>query len=186
MAGGLHEAQQVLPAEPEGGGGDAWVAADKFILHQLPVYDQRDMAVCVKEQLQSGYRAGNGLQIVPHVAAVGKGQPGAAQLGGEKFGLEGLVAGHHQQVEIGLLPVAQKQVLADVSAQHLFHLMAELDGVGVVVVHPDIGDFQLLQPVVDGQLLGDAAVGGAGGVAGLIDVHGIAPSVGRDDSARHI
>ena len=135
------------------------------------------MAVCVKEQLQSGYRAGNGLQIVPHVAAVGKGQPGAAQLGGEKFGLEGLVPGHQQQVEIGLLPVAQKQVLADVSAQHLFHLMAELDGVGAVVVHPDVWNIQLLQPVVDGKFLGDAVVRGPGGVVCGINAHGMPPDL---------
>ena len=53
--------------------------------------------------------------------------------------------------------------------------MADLNGVGVVVVHPDVGDGQLLQPVIDGELLRDAAAGGAGGVFGLVDVYTIAP-----------
>ena len=151
------------------------MAADGFVRQQIPVDDQLDMAVRVKQQLQGGDGAGSGLEIVPHVAAVREGQPGTAQLGGEELGLEGLVPRHHQQVEIGLLAVAQEQVLANFGAQHLLHLVAELNGVGAVVVHPDVGNRQLLQPVVYGDFLGNAVVGGTGGVSDGVDVHGVPP-----------
>ena len=179
VAGGLHKFQKILPFELEGGGGDARMAADEFAGHQVPVDDQLDTAFRIEQQLQGGDGAGSGLEAVPHMVLAGEGQPGAAQLGGEEFGLEGLVPWRHQQVEVRLLLVAQEQVFTDLGAQHLLHLVADLNGVGVVVLHPDVGDIQLLQPVVDGQLLGDAAVCGTAGVSGLIDIHGITPYLSR-------
>ena len=44
-----------------------------------------------------------------------------------------------------------------------------------VMVNPDKGNGQLLQPVIDGKFLGDAVVSGAGGIAVFIYVH-IGPS----------
>ena len=74
-----------------------------------------------------------------------------------------------------ILPaVAQKQVLADGAAQHLFHLMAEFDGVRVLVVHPDIGNTKLVQLVVDGQLRRDAFIRGPAGVLLRVDLHDLA------------
>ena len=82
-----------------------------------------------------------------------------AELVGATEELEAFVHTDGAFFQEGLLPVAQKQVLADLGAKHPLHLVADLNGVGVVVVHPDVWDGQLLQPAVDGQLLGDAAGG---------------------------
>ena len=151
------------------------MATDEFVGQQIPVNDQLDLMLGVKEQLQSGYGAGNGLKEVSHMAVIGEGQPGAPQLGGQEFGFKGLVARHHQQIELRLLAVAEKQIFADLRAQDRLYLLAELNGVGVVMVNPDKGNGQLLQPVIDGKFLGDAVVSGAGGIAVFIYVH-IGPS----------
>ena len=84
------------------------------------------------------------------------------------------MAVHKQQVKGGLLPVAQHQVLADGGAQVFLNGHTVLDGIGGVVVHPVIGDAQLVQQVIAGQLLGDASggVGGTAGIASGIDLHG--------------
>ena len=148
------------------------MAADGVAGQQGLVDDQLYLPLDVKEQLQSGDGARDGVQILLHVPGVGEGQPGAPQLGGQVLGLEGLVPRHHQQIELRLLAVAQKQVFADFAPQDGFDPEAVLHGVRVVVVHPGEGDGQLLQLVVDGLLLGDALVGGTAGVYGGIDVHG--------------
>ena len=90
----------------------------------------------VKEQLQGGDGAGDGIQIVPHMVRAGEGQPGTAQQGGQVLGFEGLVPRHHQQIEVGLLPVAQKQVFAHMDPQCLVHAPACLYGGHRLMVHP--------------------------------------------------
>ena len=111
------------------------------------------------------------VQQALHMLRAGKRESGAAQQRGEVLGLEGLVSRHHQQVKVSLLPVAQKQVLADAGPQGPLDEQAVLHGVGMVVIHPGEGDAQLFQFVVDSQLLGDTVIGGASLVDGGVDVH---------------
>ena len=94
------------------------------------------------------------------------------QLGGQVFCLEGLVSGHHQQIELRALPVAEEQVLAYFPAQDGLDQQAVLHGVGMVVVHPVKGDGQGVQGVGNGVLLGRALLRRPAGIAYRIDVHG--------------
>ena len=91
------------------------------------------------------------------------------------FVLNFLVFRHQQEIEGSFLSVAEKQILADLLAEHLLDGLAGLDGVGVVMVDAEIGDAEAAQQVIAALLLRQArsAVGRAPGIAGGIDVHGM-------------
>ena len=165
--------QEVGPGQLEGGGGKAGMTADEVPLHQLPVYHQLHLPLPVVHQLKGAGRPGGGPQQLHHMLRCGEGQPGAAQLGGDVLGFEGLVPRHHQQVEVGLLPVGEQQVLADGSAQHLFHRLAVLHGVGIFMVTPLVGDAQLIQKGVHRHLIGVALLRGRTAVYVGIHYHGL-------------
>ena len=128
-----------------------------------PVHHQPDPALRVIGQAQHAGRAGGAAEHGLHKLRRGEGEAGGAQLGAEDLGLEGLAAGHGQQVERRLLPVAEKQVLADGDAQHLADHIAVGDGVGGLVGHPSIGDVQPVQQGKGLQLHGGAALCRGGG-----------------------
>ena len=100
--------QQVLRPQAEAGVVLAGVAAEPGRVMDCPVHHQPDPALRVIGQAQHAGRAGGAAEHGLHQLRRGEGEAGGAQLGAEDLGLEGLAAGHGQQVERRLLPVAEK------------------------------------------------------------------------------
>ena len=93
----------------------------------------------VINQAQDGDAAGVQVQQRRHLLLVPEGQAAHPQLTGELLGLEGLVPRHDQQIKARLLPVAEKEILADMDPQDGVHLRADLHGGG--------GGFRVVRPV---------------------------------------
>ena len=93
-----------------------------------------------------------------HLLIRSKAQPGAAQLTGKVLRLEGLVRRHEEQIKVGLLPVAEKQVFADGRAEDSFDLAADLHGICRVMVHSCKHGALGFQRVIDGFLCVAAAI----------------------------
>ena len=127
------------------------MAADESILEKLPVHQQLHSMGLVIHQTHDADGAWMDVQVFQQKALVGKGQPGAAQLGGKILGAELFVAGHHQQIECGLLPVAQEQILAHLYIQGLIDGQAVFHGHSGGMVDALIGDVQPIQQPVGTQ-----------------------------------
>ena len=85
--------------------------------------------------------------------------------------MKGLVGPHAQQVEVCLLAVAEKEVLADGYAQHFADGRAFLHGVGGIAGHPVVVDAQGFQNTEGGVLLGEQFALGAGAMVQGRDFH---------------
>ena len=98
-----------------------------------------------------------------HQLRRGEGETGGADLGAEVLGVKGLVLRHGQQVEIGLLTVAEEKVFADADAQRVRNGGAGLHGLGRLVLYPAVRDVELVQK---GEALQNffGALGGGDGV----------------------
>ena len=110
--------------------------------------------VRVVHEAQHRGRAGGAVQQLPQLLLRGEGEPGGADLVAEVLGVKGLVGTHSQKIELGFLPVAEEEILADGHTQNLadggalFHVVGGLAGDPVVV------DAKALQSVEGGGLLG--------------------------------
>ena len=142
------------------------------LLIGLPVHYQLDLSLRVEEQGEDGGGAGVDVEEFLHGLRGGEAQPGTAQLVAQVLGVEGLVAGHGQEVKLGFLTVAEHQIFAHVHAQHGADGLAVLHGVGPVVLHPLKGDVQLRQGVKDDLLGLIQSLGGGLGIDGG-DGHGV-------------
>ena len=145
---------QICGLEPQGRGVDAGMTADILTLQHILVDEQLDMVVMVVHQTHDTQGAGGDVQIFLHIAVVGKAQAGGADLLGQGAGLEDLVAGEHQQIEGGVLAVAQQQILADGGLQHFVDGGAGFHGHGGLVVDALVGDVQGVQQIIDPDFLG--------------------------------
>ena len=105
--GGKDNLHQILGEDTQTGGVDAGMHANILALQNIRIHEKLYMVIFVIHQTQYTDRAGGDVQIFLHIAAVCKGQPGRADLPGKLLGLKGLVAGHHQQIKVSALPVAQ-------------------------------------------------------------------------------
>ena len=117
---------------------------------QVFVHQQLNVVFRVVGQAHDGRRTRCTVEVFFHVFRRRKAQTGNAQLTGKLFGLERLVARHHQQVEVRLLPVAEEQVLTDHRAQNSVDVLAGFHGVGVhpcMVGAPEL-DAEAVQQVV--------------------------------------
>ena len=105
-----------------------------------------------------------------HAVAIGEGEARAPNLVGEILRPEDLLARHHQQIVLRLLPVAQEQVFADDRFQHAVDGVAILHRVRCGVIRPLIGDAQAVEQVIDGDFAfkPPARVGGPA----LLKLHG--------------
>ena len=132
------------------------MAAEVFLLQQVPVHQQADGVIPVVHKAQDADRARGNVKIPLHMFRPRKAQPGRADLLGEELGLEGLLTRHDKQIETRLLPVGQKEILADLAAQQSLYQFAVRDGVGVLVIHPEVFHPQAVEEIVAARLLGDA------------------------------
>ncbi len=145
-------AQQVLGAQLDAAGVLAGVAAQVFAPQNLLVDDQAHPPLGVVHQAQHADAARVQVEELFHKSLPRKAETGHAQLGGEVLGLERLVPGHHQQIELGLLPVAEEQVFADEHLQHPVDVLADLHGGGGGVVGAQVLDPQPVQQIVGAHL----------------------------------
>ena len=98
---------------------------------------------------------------------------GGSDLLGEVLGLEGFVGVHQEKVKVGLLAVAQDQILADLGTQILLHLFTGGNGVGSNVIHALVRNLKGIQQVIAGHFLLQTARGvrRATGIQSGINVH---------------
>ena len=130
------------------------VAAEPFGVQHVFVDDQPDTVVSVVHEPHDADGAGLDVQELLHELRARKGQAGDAQLAGDLLGLELFVVLDHQEIEVCLLPVAQKQVLAnDRRRQDLVDLCAHLHGLRRFRVDTIIFKAKPVQEVVDPEFL---------------------------------
>ena len=110
------------------------MAAEARVFQNGLVNDQLHLVFPVVHQPQHAHGTGCDVQKPPHILRRGKRQPRHAELFGKVLRLEDLFARHHQKIEARLLPVAEKQILADFLSQHLLHRFAGFNCVREVVV----------------------------------------------------
>ena len=130
------------------------MAAEVLPCLYVLIHQQLHLIFSIIGKAHNGGGAGRAVQILLHILGRGKAQAGNAQLMGKLFGFEGLVPGHHEQIEVRLLPVAQEQVLAHGGIQTGIDHMAVLHGIGLhpaVVGAPEL-DAQLVQQVIGADL----------------------------------
>lgn len=159
--------QQIGGADLYTGSVDAGMAAHVLVFFHNGLIDQQaDAAVFVIHQPKDADGAGCDIQKLLHIFGIGEGKAGAADLFGQYGGFEFFGAGHHEQVKIGFLGIAQEQILADLDAEQFIYVMAVLDGRRRVMVEPLIGDAKLIQQIIGADLLGQTA-GGVGRATGV-------------------
>ena len=152
------------------------MAAEVRVVQQVAVDEQPHARIAVVHQTQHAHRAGCDIQQLEHMLRGGKRQPRAADLVREILCAKRLMSRHQQQVKRRLLPVREKEVLADPGTQHLLHGGAGLDRVGSVVVDAIIAQPQTVEQVVAAQLLIEPArVLGPAVIYGLVNKHGVTP-----------
>ena len=152
------------------------VAAEVRIVQQVAVDEQPHARVAVVHQAEHAHGAGRDVQQPEHMLRGGKRQPRAADLVREILRAKRLVPRHQQQVKRRLLPVREKEILADPRIQHLLHGGAGLDRVGGVVIDAIIAQSQTVEQVVAAQLLIEpACVLSPAVVHGLVNKHGVTP-----------
>ena len=127
---------------------DAGVAADVFVLQEVFVNEQLHPVPMVVHQPKNTDGARVDVQQLRHMFFVRKGQPGAAQLGGERFRAEFFCVGHQKQVKNRLLPVAEKQIFAHPGAECFVHILAGFHSHGGDVIYAGIGNFYFIQKSV--------------------------------------
>lgn len=103
--------QKGVQAEDEAGGVDAGMAGVGDDPFQVAVDDQAHMMIPVVDQTHRRDRARMNAEVAVHMLRGCERQSCAAQLRRQVFSLEGFVGRHHQQIEIGLLLVGQKEIL---------------------------------------------------------------------------
>lgn len=121
---------------------DARMAAKQLAVCNRLVNEQLHAVVMVVHQAHDGNRAGRDIKILFHVLGIGKGKPRGADLRRDVLGLKRFVARHHEQIELCLLPVAEKQIFADDDVKNLVDLKAVFHGhggdmIGAVVFNPE-------------------------------------------------
>ena len=106
----------------------------------------------VVHQAHDADRTGFDIQVLQHFLRTGEGQPGGMNLGGQLLSLEFLVPGHHQQIEVRPLPVAEEQGLADDDPQDYVDLVAGFHIVCPLVIRPLVRNPQPVQKVIGADL----------------------------------
>lgn len=91
------------------------------------------------------------------MAGIREGEPGTADLPGEGGCPEFFASGHHEQIKLGFLGIAEEKVFADFDPQPFANVMAIFNGGGGGVVHAYIGDAQLVQKAISTHFPGKAA-----------------------------
>ena len=102
----------------------------------------------VIHQTEDAYRARGDVQVFFHISLISKGKSGYAKLGGNFLGLEFFVSGKKEKVEVGLLAIAEEQVLADDSVQDFVYIFAGFDGHESFVVDSLIRYIQGIQKII--------------------------------------
>ena len=144
------------------------------IVH-LTVNEQLHAALRVVGKAQHGGGAGGAVQQLPQQLLRREAQAGGVDLGAEVLGVERLVRHHAQQIELGFLPVAQKQVLAHADTQRAPHLGAQLHVEGGIVADAGVFDAQPVQQIEGRRLLGQQLTIGTAVVINRGEVHSASP-----------
>lgn len=135
-------------AEFEARGVDAGVAAEPLVAQHVLVDEEFHGVTGVVHEAHDANGAGLDVEVFEHVVGIGEGKARRVNLRGEFLGLEFLVAWHHEQVECGLLAIAQEQVFAYDHAEHAVYHVAGFHGVSVSVVCALIFHAEAVEEVV--------------------------------------
>jgi hypothetical protein len=88
------------------------------------------------------------VKIFEHVLRISKRKPGRAYLSRQFLCLEFLVSGHHEQIELCLLTVAEKKILADHDTEYGIDLITGFHVIGALVISALIGNLQAVQIII--------------------------------------
>lgn len=153
---------QICCEELHAGGVDTGVAGKKLLIfYCLPINQKLNLMLCIIHQPQDADRTGSNIQEPLHILRPSKRQPGTADLLRQYRCAEFFLAGNQQQVKPGFLAVGKKEIFADGDSQKNVYIPAVADGLGGRVIHPLIGDAQLIEKIIGADLLFQTA--GAGG-----------------------
>ena len=132
----------------QAGGVDAGMAADIRLFQEILVNKQLNVMLLVIHQTEDAYRARGDVQVFFHISLISKGKSGYAKLRGNFLGFEFFVSGKKEKVEVGLLAIAEEQVLADDSVQDFVYIFAGFDGHESFVVDSLIRYIQGIQKII--------------------------------------
>ena len=102
-------------------------------------------------------RSGSQAEIFLHMVIIRKGKSRGTDLFGENLRLEFLMSRHQEKVELRLLGVAEKEVLADMDSQDLVCAGAGIDRECGFVVDAGVGDIQGVEKIVSADLCLDSS-----------------------------
>ena len=147
----------ILSPDFQAGRAYAGMASDILPFQDILVYQEMYGMVTVVHQAHDTDSARFYIQETEHMFRFSKGEPCRTDLGGQLFCFEFFISGHHQQIEAGFLPVAEKQVLADHNAEHRVDLIAGLHVVGAFMIGTLITDPECVKIIICPDFPGQAA-----------------------------
>ena len=102
-------------------------------------------------------RSGSQAEIFLHMVIIRKRKSRGTDLFGENLRLEFLMSRHQEKVELRLLGVAEKEVLADMDSQDLVCAGAGIDGERGLMVKAHVGNILGVQEIVGADLCLDSS-----------------------------
>ena len=147
--GGQDFLQKVGHGQADAAGIAAGMTGQTGGLQHGPVNNQLDTVLRVVHQTKHGNAARVQVEKGFHMSLVGKGGAGDAKLIGQYAGLQIFVSRQHDQIETGLLPIAQKQILAHGSVQEGFDFADSLHGEDRLMINTNERHLQTIQQIID-------------------------------------
>lgn len=147
--GGDNFGEEVDEGEYDAGCVDAGMAGVDGAVAQVIVDNKPDFVAFVVYQSHGRYGAGVDVEQLLHGFGRGERQPRAAQLAGKELGFERLVGGNHEEVEVGHLPIGEKQILEHRGVDGAAHGLAFFHGEGCGVAARAVAHARAVEKVVD-------------------------------------
>jgi len=124
------------------------MTANMILRDDIAVDKKLNADIFVVHKPHNAYRAGENVEKLEHSVAVREGKAGDTELSGKVLGLERFIARHQQKVEIGLLPVAQEQILAHGDSESLVDLGAGFHGFRAGMIYSFIVNSEAVEKLI--------------------------------------
>lgn len=152
---------------------DAGMTADeRMVVDYIFVNQKPHPVLSIVHQTEDTDRSRCDIQKLFHIFRSGEGKSGAADLSGKSGSFEFFVAGHHKQVKVGLLRIAEKQIFADFNIETLVYIVAGFNRRSGIVIQTPEWNSELIQKIIGTDFFGKAAglICRAAGIQGRIQI----------------